>query len=146
MPHRPVIKIIQNRDFLTATPDKSVRAVAHHMKMYHAAAVLVVDPDDGTLVGICTERDLVFKVLSEGLDPLNTRVGEVMTRDPEAVGPETLFGHALHRMFEGGFRHMPVIEPAGRPIGVISARDALGMELLHFKQEVAQREALTELL
>ena len=71
MPHRPVIKIIQNRDFLTATPDKSVRAVAHHMKMYHAAAVLVVDPDDGTLVGICTERDLVFKVLSARVRQLN---------------------------------------------------------------------------
>lgn len=146
MPNRAVIKLIQNRDFLTATPEKSVRAVAAHMKQYRAGAVLVVAPESGALVGICTERDLAFKVLAEGLDANATTVGSVMTANPETVPPEALFGHALHRMFEGGFRHMPVVDPKGRPIGVISARDALGIELLHFREEVEQREHLAEIL
>ena len=146
MPNRPVIKVIQNRDFLTATPEKSARAVAAHMRQYGAAAVLVVDPEDGALLGICTERDLTFKVMAEGLDPLSTPVGSVMTTNPQAIAPDKPFGHALHMMFEGGFRHMPVVDPIGRPIGVVSSRDALGIELLHFRGEVEQREQITEIL
>lgn len=146
MPNRAVIKIIQNRDFQVSTPEKSVRAVAAHMKKEHAGAVLVVDPDDGHLLGICTERDLAYKVLAEGLDANTTPVSAVMTPDPESVRPEVTFGHALHRMFEGGFRHLPVVDPRGLPLGVISARDALGIEMLHFHAEVAQREHLTEIL
>ncbi len=146
MPNRPVIKVIQNRDFLTSTPEKSVRAVAAHMKQYHAGAVLVVDADEGHLIGICTERDLAYKVLAEGLDPHTTPVRAIMTANPECIPPEKPFGHALHRMFEGGFRHLPVIDPQGRPLGVISARDALGIEMLHFREEAEQREHLTEIL
>ena len=146
MPNRAVIKVIQNRDLLTSTPEKSVRAVAAHMKQYGAAAVLVVDAENGKLIGICTERDLTFKVLAEGLDANTTQVHSVMTRDPQSISPEKPFGHALHMMFEGGFRHMPVVDPIGRPIGVISSRDALGLEMAHFGNELEQRETLTEIL
>jgi CBS domain-containing protein len=146
MPNRAVIKLIQNRDFLTATPEQSVRTVAHHMKRYNAGAVLVVDAEDGTLQGICTERDLNFKVLAEGLDPSTTPASDVMTKNPMAVGPESIFGHVLHLMYEGGYRHMPVVDPMGKPIGVVSSRDALGLEVLHFKNEMEQREYLTEIL
>jgi CBS domain-containing protein len=146
MPNRPVIKVIENRDFLSTTPEKSVRAVAHHMKQHHFGAAVVVDPADGKLLGICTERDLSFKVLAEGLDPNSTPVSEVMTRDPLAVPPDRPFGHVLHMMFEGGFRHMPVVDPRGRPIGVVSARDALALEIVHFRDELELREALTEIL
>jgi len=52
----------------------------------------------------------------------------------------------LHMMFEGGFRHMPVIDSDGRPLGVISSRDALGLEVTHFGSELEQRETLTEIL
>lgn len=146
MPHRAVIKIIQNRNFLTSTPEKSVRAVAAHMRDNGGGAVLIVAPDDGRLVGICTERDLTFKVLAAGLDPHTTPVRSVMTVNPESIGPDKPFGHALHLMHEGSFRHMPVVLDDGRPIGVISARDALGLELFDFRNQLEQREALTEIL
>ena len=146
MPNRPVIKLIENRDFLTTTPDKSVRAVAHLMKRDNTGAVLIVDQVDGTLRGICTERDLSFKLLVDGLDANTTPVAEIMTANPMAVGPEKLFGHVLHMMYEGGYRHMPVVDPAGRPMGIVSARDALGLEILHFRNELVQRECLAEVL
>ncbi len=146
MPNRPVIKLIENRDFLTTTPDKSVRAVAHLMKRDNTGAVLIVDQVDGTLRGICTERDLSFKLLVDGLDANTTPVSEIMTANPMAVGPEKLFGHVLHMMYEGGYRHMPVVDPAGHPMGIVSARDALGLEILHFRNELVQRECLAEVL
>ena len=146
MPNRPVLNVIENRDLLTVTPDKSVRAVASQMKQCKVAALLVVDQRDGKLVGICTERDLTFKVLAEGLDINSTLVSSVMTAYPQTIGPDKPFGHALHMMFEGGFRHMPVIDANGRPMGVISSRDALGLEISHFGDELKQREKLTEIL
>lgn len=146
MPHRPIIKVIQQRDFLTSTPDKTVHAVAAHMKRYQMGAVLIVDEASGCLIGICTERDLTFKVLAEGLDPQHTPVAAVMTPNPMTASPYLPFGHALHLMHEGGFRHLPVVDPGGRPIGVVSARDALGLEILHFGAELQQRERLAEVL
>ncbi len=146
MPNRAVLKVIENRDLLTVTPDMNVRAVASQMKQCKVAALLVVDQRDGILIGICTERDLTFKVLAEGLDINSTLVGSVMTADPQSIGPDKPFGHALHMMFEGGFRHMPVIDSDGRPLGVISSRDALGLEVTHFGSELEQRETLTEIL
>lgn len=146
MPNRAVMKVIENRDFIISTPEKSVRAVASHMQSLHVGAVLVVSPKDGTLLGICTERDLAFKVIAAGLDTNTTPVEAIMTPDPDVVGPETLFGHALHLMHEGGYRHMPVVAPNGKPIGLVTAGDALGLEVFRFGNELAQRETLTEIL
>ncbi|MEZ5628183.1 MAG: CBS domain-containing protein [Rhodocyclaceae bacterium] len=49
-------------------------------------------------------------------------------------------------MFEGGFRHVPVVDINGKVLGVISARDALEIDMIRFKQELDRREALTEVL
>ncbi len=146
MPNRAVIKVIENRDFIISTPEKSVRAVASHMQSLGLGAVLVVSPKDGSLIGICTERDLAFKVIAAGLDANTTSVEAIMTPDPDVVGPEKLFGHALHQMYEGGYRHMPVVAPNGKPIGLVSAGDALGLEIFRFGNELAQRETLAEIL
>ena len=146
MPNRPAIKIIQNRHFLTTTPEKSVCAVAAHMRDNNEGVVLVVAAEDGKLLGICTERDLAFKVLAAGLDATSTPVGSVMTANPQTIHPEKPFGHALHLMYEGGFRHLPVVLPDGRPIGVLSSRDALGLEVVRFSEEHDQRTVLTEIL
>jgi len=146
MPNRPAIKIIQNRHFLTTTPEKSVCAVAAHRRDNNEGVVLVVAAEDGKLLGICTERDLAFKVLAAGLDATSTPVGSVMTANPQTIHPEKPFGHALHLMYEGGFRHLPVVLPDGRPIGVLSSRDALGLEVVRFSEELDQRTVLTEIL
>ena len=62
-----------------------------------------------------------------------------MTRTPGTPPPEKPFPDALHLMHEGGFRHVPVVED-GRPVGMISARDALGPELEDFIYELLRQE------
>lgn len=145
MPNRAVIKVVEDRPFLVCTPEDTVQMVAGYMKEHGQGAVLVVSPDGGELLGICTERDLAFKVLAAGLAP-TTPVGKVMTPDPQAVGPDKPFGHVLHMMYEGGFRHMPVVDAAGHPLGLVSSRDALGLEMFRFADEVEKREKLAEIL
>lgn len=145
MPNRPIIKVIQNRDFIAASTATSVRKAAELMRRQNQGALVAVDAD-GRLAGICTERDLSFKVLAAGLSAEETTVGEIMTPDPVCIGPDKPFGHALHLMFEGGYRHMPVVDPHHRPIGIVSAGDALGLEILHFRDELQLREEIAEIL
>jgi CBS domain-containing protein len=113
------------------------------MKKHHVGALMVVE--GGRLTGIFTERDAVFRVLAEGRDPAVTHVSEVMTIKPRTIDPEKAVGHALMIMYDGGFRHVPVVEE-GKPIGMISARDALGPELRAFESELVQREHIGEVL
>ena len=68
-----------------------------------------------------------------------------MTRDPQTITQDKPFGHALHMMYEGGFRHVPVVED-GVPIGIVSARDVLGPELEEFACDLQRREHIAESL
>lgn len=144
MPDRPVRTIIENKPFVMAPPDLSVSEAAQLLKEQREGAVLVVE--NGVLVGICTERDIVFDVVAEGLDPMVTPVSTVMTVDPLTIAADKPFAHALHMMFEGGFRHVPVVGAAGEPIGLVSARDALGLDVLQFEHDLLLREGLAEVL
>ncbi len=143
MPHRSVRSIIENQTPLTASPETTVAEAAGMMKRGKVGALMVVER--GRLAGIFTERDALFRVIAEGRDPQATRLADVMTRDCQTIAPDKPLGHALHMMYEGGFRHVPVVEN-GTPIGMISARDALGTELLDFETELVKREHIREIL
>ena len=133
----------QPRKMLVAAPTTPVHDAARLMKRNGVGAVMVVDGD--RLVGIFTERDGLFRVLATNRDPHTTRLATVMTRNPKTVSPDKPFGYALFMMHEGGFRHVPVVEH-GRPIGMVSARDALGDDLARFNETIADREHIGEIL
>jgi len=143
MPERPIREVIGNQDPVTASSDISVAAAAQLMKRHRIGALLVID--GGRLAGIFTERDALFRVIAAGRDPAQTRVAEVMTLDPRTISPDRPFGHALHLMYEGQFRHVPVVEN-GRPLGMVSARDALEPDLKQFIAELETRTHVGEIL
>jgi CBS domain-containing protein len=143
MPQRSVRHIIENQRILTAPANTTVMDAAALMKRSKFGALLVVD--NGRLVGIFTERDVLFRVVAERRDPDTTTLAEVMTSHPQTINPDRPIGHALHLMYEGGFRHVPVIE-RGCPVGMVSARDALGPELGEFASELQLREHIGEIL
>ena len=143
MPNRPIRSIIASRQVLTAPSTTTVSEAARLMKENKAGALLVCE--NQRLVGMFTERDALFRVTAEARDPQAVTLADVMTPDPLTIGPEKPLGHALHMMYEGGFRNVPVIENR-QPIGMISARDALGPELKEFVSELGQREHIAEIL
>jgi CBS domain-containing protein len=49
-------------------------------------------------------------------------------------------------MYEGGFRHVPVVDAGGRPLGLLVARDALSLDALQFDEELVRREEITVIL
>jgi CBS domain-containing protein len=81
----------------------------------------VVD-DGGKLVGIFSERDAVTRVVGKDLDVNKTKVGDVMTSNPEALTPDHKICYALNRMAARGFRNIPIVDPDGRPVGIVFTR------------------------
>src|SRR5690349_3544045 len=143
MMQRPVRSILSSQTPVTANGEMSVAQAARLMKEKRVGALLVME--EGRLAGIFTERDALFRVIAEGRDPGATQLAEVMSANPRTITPDRPFGHALHMMHEGGFRHVPVVD-GGKPIGVVSARDALGPELEAFVAELGKRERIFEVL
>jgi CBS domain-containing protein len=143
MTQRPIRTLIARQKVLAVAKETTVVEAARLMKKMKVGAAMVVAKDK--LIGIFTERDALFRVLAEGRDPATTRLADVMTAKPQTVTPDRPFGYALHLMFEGGFRHVPVVEN-GRPIGMVSARDALGPELQQFADELERKTQIGEIL
>ena len=137
MSSRSIRQIIADQELVTAPETITVHGAAQLMKQKEVGAVMVVE--EGKLVGVFTERDALFRVLAEGRDTRTTRLSDVMTRNPATIHPDRPFAEALHIMHEGGFRHVPVVED-GCPVGMVSARDALGPELEDFVYELLRQE------
>jgi CBS domain-containing protein len=98
---------------------------------------------DENLVGICTERDIVFRVVAKGLDARATQLADVMTPAPQTIAPDKPFGSALLMMHERGFRHLPVVQN-GRVVGMVSSRSALDPTLEEFVSEEQRRKHFEE--
>jgi CBS domain-containing protein len=119
MPHRHVISL---------GPGATIWEAACVMTKANCGSVLIVDTG-GKMLGIVTERDLMTRVLAKAQNPATTLVGDVMTRNPHCVGPDMRVADAVLIMIERGFRHLPVVSPAGKILGVFSVRDALPREV-----------------
>jgi CBS domain-containing protein len=132
-----VKNVMEKKKLLTAPPDTTVSKAAKLMASKNVGAVMVVENE--RLVGIFTERDAVFRVMAKGLDALATNLSAVMTTAPQTVDPDKSFGYALLMMHENGFRHVPVIEN-GKPVGIVSARNALDPDMEEFVSEAQRRK------
>lgn len=143
MSMRKIAQVVKGQKILTASEDLTVLDAARRMSDLRVGSIMIVE--GGRLTGIFTERDALVRVISAGRDPATTRLAEVMTRNPQTISPDRPLDHAMHIMYDGGFRHLPVTVDQ-RPIGMISARDALGPEMVEFEEELEQRESIAELL
>jgi CBS domain-containing protein len=143
MKTRLVRDLIHNQEIFVAPETLTVMEAARRMQASNVGALMIVD--GRRLIGIFTERDALFRVIAAGLDPRDTKVSAVMTRDPLAINPDKTFGYALHLMYENGFRHVPVVLD-GIPVGMVSARDALSSEVADFEAELSFRDDISEIL
>jgi CBS domain-containing protein len=107
---------------ITVRSDATLQAAVETLQREHIGCVLVTD-ESGKLAGIFTERDLLTKVALRSLDWNEERVADYMTADPETLRPEDRIAWALKLMHVGGYRHVPLTDETGRPVGVISVKD-----------------------
>lgn len=120
-------------DVRQVTPTQPVAEAVALMREHAIGCVVVCD--GGKLVGIFTERDLLRRVLAGGL-PLSTPVAQCMTPNPVTVNPKESVSAAIRRMQQGGYRHLPVIDEGGLPVGVLSVKRIVHYLVEHFPSTV----------
>ncbi|HVN64632.1 MAG TPA: CBS domain-containing protein [Candidatus Binataceae bacterium] len=106
------------------------------MQRERHASVLIVE--DRRLIGVFTERDVLMKVAGCGIDIERTPVTACMTPDPITLPADASVAYALNKMVTEGFRHIPLVDSAGRPTGVVSMR-----QMIEYLGEIYAKELLT---
>jgi len=103
--------------------DDAMWKVVAEMSAKGRGAVLV--EDDGALVGIFTERDLLNRIDYSDALWSHVVVRDVMTPHPMVIRPDDSLSEALRRLTQGHRRHLPIVDDRGRVLGLISIRDIL---------------------
>lgn len=117
---------IMTRDVKTATRDMPLREVAVMMREGDVGSVPVVE--DGRLVGILTDRDIVVRAIANGKDAA-APVSDAMTAEIFSVKPDDFVFEAIRIMGDRQVRRIPVVAESGDLAGIISMADiALEME------------------
>ena len=131
-------QVLRSRRLLTAHPGDAVSDVVRRMTAARVGAVSVLE--DERLVGVFSERDLMTRVVVIGLDPGETRVGDVMTREVVTADLHEPRDSCLEKMQRTGCRHLPVLVH-GRVLAMISMRDLLWDEIEEQVEEIRQLRA-----
>jgi CBS domain-containing protein len=133
-----ICDLLKNQVVLSAAAHQTVLEVASLMVDHNIGAVPILQ--EGQLIGIFSERDLMSRVVVAGRDPAHTPVSEVMTDDPLTVVPGESLETCMTLMKRHGFRHLPVC--SGKELkGVVSLRDIILHDLDEKDDEVRMMRA-----
>jgi CBS domain-containing protein len=114
--------LLAHRTIHYIEPQQTILEAAKYMVDCNVGAAPVLD---GTkLVGIFSERDIMSKVVTQGLDPQRTRISEVMSTTLRTLNPESSCEEAMLMMQTHGIRHLPVCD-GNTLVGFLSLRDLL---------------------
>ena len=130
---RRLSDIVCNQNPLIMEQTATVKTACKQMRERRAGSVLVTD-EKGDLVGIFTGRDAVCSVLAAGKSASRTTLKQVMTANPTTMSPDKTAIDALRLMWDGGFRHVPLVE-GGKVHGVVSRGDFKGDEHERLEEE-----------
>ena len=122
--------------------DESVQVAARRMNDRNVGTLVVLN-EAKEPVGIVTDRDLTIRVLSQGRNPIETLVSEVMTHNPDCVREDAPLEDAISVMRAGPFRRIPVVDRNGRLAGLLSVDDVLDLLREEFNQigDIIERES-----
>jgi CBS domain-containing protein len=102
-------------------PSASVQEAATRMAELDVGAIFVGRAD--SIVGILTDRDIIVRVVVEGKHPAEVTVKDAMTADVVTCDADDEIEQAFGEMREGQFRRMPVLDEAGKPVGIVTMSD-----------------------
>lgn len=110
----------KGRHMWSISPEATVYEAIAEMADKNIGALPVVEA--GRLIGLLSERDYTRKVILKGRSSRETRVSEIMEREPITVSPHDSVERAMLLMTEYRVRHLPVIE-GGELLGIVSIGD-----------------------
>ena len=119
--------VIRNREPYSMKSSATVQEAAEFMASRNVGAVCVVD-DEGKLLGVFSERDVLKRVVVLKRDPADVKVGDVTSELRAVINCDETPHQALERMDQIGTRHLPVVD-GERWVGMLSMRDLMRVEL-----------------
>jgi CBS domain-containing protein len=125
---------------IAVQPDSRVEEAAATISHRRIGAVVVLS-EEGRLVGILSERDIVRGLVERGPALLDLPVSALMTEDVKVVTPATSVGEAMEIMDAGYFRHLPVVDGAGALCGIVSIRDLVRHRITTQEADVESLQA-----
>lgn len=120
-----LVREIMTQEVTALAPSISIADVAAIMRQLEIGSLPVMKQDQ--LIGIITDRDIVVRVVAEGLDPHMETAEYHMTHDPIAAAPDWPVERAAQLMLSRQFRRLPVMEQ-GKLVGYLSLRDLVRSE------------------
>jgi CBS domain-containing protein len=94
------------------------------MEKHNIASLIVVD-ENGIVYGVVTAKDIVIRVLAKGLDPKSVKISEILSRPVTVVESDTPLKDVVNLMIGTGHGHIPVVNKAGKVLGIITIDDVL---------------------
>jgi len=119
-----IIAVLSPAEPICLSDTATVHEAVQTMLARRQAGVLVTD-GAGRLTGIFTERDVLTRVVGKDLDARRTPLAAVMTGNPEALTARDRVAYAVHCMSVAGYRTIPLVDPEGRPIGIVTVSDVV---------------------
>jgi CBS domain-containing protein len=121
----------------TGRPEMSAQAAAKLMREEKVGSLVIIE--DGSAVGILTEKDLMEKIVAEGKSPAKVKVQNVMSSPVVTVGPKESVAAAAKKMSSMKLRRLPVVEQ-GRLVGILTENDILRLSpsLIELTREYAR--------
>jgi CBS domain-containing protein len=114
------VKDLPPQPLVVVDPGTSLAEVARRMRRHDTDSVAVMD--EGRLVGIVTERNLVGAI-ADLVDPGQVSAKVLMAADPATVTADEDVAMVAAKMVALGVRHLTVVDDQGLPVGLVSARN-----------------------
>ena len=122
---------------ICVAPHDCVSSIARTLAQHRIGAVLVVE-GDGTVSGIVSERDIVRAMAGGGEATFRMSAGQLMTRVLHTASPESTVQEGLQMMTDRRVRHLPVLEKAGRLVGMVSIGDLVKARIAEAEHEAEE--------
>ena len=127
----------KGNQIFSVAPQDSVLHAIEIMATRHVGALLVMQ--EGTLLGIISERDYARKVILKNRSSHDTPVSDIMSSPAVSVTPDDTVHHCMRLMTDGRFRHLPVVKSA-RVVGMLSIGDLVKAVIQEQSQQIEQLE------
>lgn len=123
----------------TVTAVTTAAEISKQLSLRRIGSVLVLN-DEGSVLGIVSERDLVRALAAQGAKALEVEARQLMTRDVVTCDPDDSIDEVMQTMTNGRFRHLPVVRH-GELLGLISIGDVVKARLEEAKLETEALKA-----
>lgn len=134
------VSVLLNRAPIVVSEEVSLEDTLQILRTNKIGCLGVVDTS-GVITGIFSERDFILKIANDWPAVQKHEIKTVMTKNPVTQNPDCTMAYALTLMSTGGFRHLPIVDETGMPLGILSLKDIVDFlvekmteDLINFKE------------